>query len=251
MPAPMMMVEDGGFMSRAGGECPEKCTEERTEKPPLPSSGECAILGRSEEHAVRDAEYWIRHLGLVPHPEGGCYREVYRAPLSVPDSGSESRTGRPAVTCITYLLQRGEFSAFHRLRSLELWHFLDGGAVTLHKIFPDGAHAETHLGLRADRGEHPQCAVDPGIWFAAAPEESAPYSLVGCTVVPGFDYRDFELGRREALLREFPLHRALIERFTLPRDRPSRDSAVLPTSGIADALRSSTLRPPELPPLKK
>ena len=165
---------------------------------------------------MRDAEYWIRQLELVPHPEGGCFREVYRAPRSESAPGSDLRAGRPAVTCIAYLLRQGEFSAFHRLRSLELWHFLDGGPVTLHMIFPDGAHAETRLGLSADRGEVPQCAVEPGTWFAVTPGALSPYSLVGCTVVPGFDFRDFELGRRGALVSEFPRHQALIERFTLP-----------------------------------
>lgn len=165
---------------------------------------------------MRDAEQWINQLGLLPHPEGGHFREVYRSGSVVSPENPRGMPGRPEVTSIFFLLKEGEFSAFHRLRGVELWHLLDGGPMLLHRIAPDGTYARTVLGLRMEEGEVPFCAVEPRTWFAALPRAPAPFSLVGCTVIPGFEFGDFELARREDLAQAFPQHRALIGRFALP-----------------------------------
>jgi len=97
-----------------------------------------------------------------------------------------------------------------------VWHFYDGAALVLSVISPDGALRETLLGRDAGRGEALQAIVPAGAWYGAVVTDPASYSLVGGTVAPGFDFADFELADRAALLREFPQHRALIERLTLP-----------------------------------
>jgi hypothetical protein len=179
---------------------------------------------------TKDANYWIHHLDLQPHPEGGYYRQTYRAHLSLPKSGlpPEFSGPRPASTAIYFLLKAGDFSAFHRLRSDELWHFYSGSSVLVHVIAPDGAYSSIHLGPNPEAGEAFQSVVMAGCWFASeiapqiAENDARPqpnptpetYALVGCTVAPGFDFDDFELARREALANRYPQHRELITRLT-------------------------------------
>lgn len=123
---------------------------------------------------------------------------------------------RSFATSIYFLLRAGEFSALHRIASDELWHFYDGDPLEVETIHPDGRHETLHLGRNADRGELFQAVVPAGCWFGAvgALPSRVGYSLVGCTVAPGFDFQDFELGRRAELIRAFPGHRTLIERLT-------------------------------------
>ena len=158
-----------------------------------------------------DARAIIAQLSLVAHPEGGFYRETFRAPLVL--DGLPHGGPRSASTCIYFLLPGGAFSAFHRVRSDGTWHFYDGDALELHTLDESGAHAVHRLGRDLASGERPQHVVPAGVWQAAAPVSDR-YSLVGCTVSPGFDFADFELPSREALRRVFPARAALIERFT-------------------------------------
>ena len=171
---------------------------------------------------AKNAAYWIRALDLEPHPEGGFYRQTFRSALILPKpalpGGFEG--GRPASTAIYFLLEQGNFSAFHRLRSDEHWHFYSGSPLLVHQIAPGGRCSQTRLGPDPDAGEHFQAVVPAGIWFASelAPgklqTDAVPYALVGCTVAPGFDFGDFELATGETLANIYPQHRDLIVRLT-------------------------------------
>jgi uncharacterized protein len=164
-------------------------------------------------------ESLARELGLSPHPEGGYYKEVYRcadeiAPL--PARFGAGRNGLPYSTSIYYLAASPDFSAFHRIRSDELWYFHAGTGMRVHCLDSRGGYRAIELGPRGPYFG----AVAAGAWFAAEPyaRESAgaerAWALVGCAVSPGFDFRDFELADRAALGREHPDHASLIERLT-------------------------------------
>jgi predicted cupin superfamily sugar epimerase len=160
----------------------------------------------------------IRQLGLVSHPEGGFYRETFRAaelPVALPERGARS-----ASTAIYFLLRRGDFSAFHRVSSDEAWHHYLGAALELHLLGGSG-HERLVLGPRLELGERPQAVVPRGVLQAArlvtSPSSSPSeydFALVGCTVAPGFDFQDFEMPSRSALLAELPAHREIIEELT-------------------------------------
>ncbi|VVD96827.1 cupin [Pandoraea iniqua] len=156
----------------------------------------------------------VTSLGLRPHPEGGHYRETYRASDTVaaqalPPGFSGARN---ISTAIFYLLEAGDFSAFHRIRSDEIWHFHLGGTLWIHEIDPAGKLTTTCLGADVVNGEQLQHVVPAGHWFAAQPAPSTSYSLVGCTVAPGFAFEDFEMADPATLAAQWPAHRALIER---------------------------------------
>ncbi len=165
---------------------------------------------------MRSAEFWIERLGLESHPEGGYYRETYRSPLTIAAASSGGRFdgSRSVVTSIYFLLTSENFSAFHRLRSDENWHFHDGNSLTIHVLEPDGAYRSHRLGLDVDAGALPHAVIPAGRWFGSNIDEPGGFALVGCTVAPGFDFRDFELGRREELLQSYPGHQQIIHCLT-------------------------------------
>jgi uncharacterized protein len=171
---------------------------------------------------ARNAKYWIEHLSLEPHPEGGWYRQAYRADLLLPKQIlAEQFTGfRAASTAIYFLLERDDFSAFHRLLSDELWHHYAGGPVLVHVIDPDSNYSQIKLGSDPEAGQTFQAAVKAGCWFASHLEDAVhdkqedAFALVGCTVAPGFDFEDFELAKRDELRQIYPQHQKLIDRFT-------------------------------------
>ena len=158
-----------------------------------------------------DVASLVRCLGLEPHPEGGFYRETFRALL--PLDGLPHGARRAASTAIYFLLPAGMFSAFHRVRSDEVWHHYDGDPVALHVIGEDGAHEVIRLGRDLGAGERPQAIVPAGAWQAAEPLGGR-FALCGCTVAPGFDFADFELAGRAGLAARFPAHAAVITRLT-------------------------------------
>jgi uncharacterized protein len=165
---------------------------------------------------TQSAKYWIDTLGLIAHPEGGYYRETYRSSLSIAREALPSEfTGPRLVSTAIYFLLDGEnFSAFHRLRSDEMWHFHIGSPLAVHVIDSDGQHSEIAVGPNPETGETLQAVVKAGSWFASCVRDPGSFSLVGCTVAPGFDFDDFELGKRCELMRLYPQHRNLIERLT-------------------------------------
>jgi uncharacterized protein len=151
------------------------------------------------------AEYWIEKLKLQKHPEGGYFKEIFRSENKIPgESLKKFRDERSTFTSIYYLLKGHDFSAFHRLKSEEMWHFFNGSPVTIYVINEDGKLEKKHLGPDPDNMEDFQICIPGNTWFAAKVNNPVLYSLVGCTVSPGFDFQDFEMAEREALLKEFP-----------------------------------------------
>lgn len=137
---------------------------------------------------------WARSLDLSPHPEGGWFRETWRSELVVAESALPPAYSGPrsAGTAILFLLMPGQQSAWHTVRSAELWLFHRGSPLEL-EVGIEQDSATTHLlGGDIDAGEHPQVLVPPGHWQRARPRDDEP-SLVSCVVVPGFDFADFEL----------------------------------------------------------
>lgn len=165
---------------------------------------------------MKDAAYWIEALDLARHPEGGWFRETYRSPETLPADALPARFGggRSMSTAICFLLEGNDFSALHRIKSDELWHFYAGSPLAVHVIGGEGAYRMITLGSDPDRGEVFQAAVEAGSWFGASLSNAQSYALVGCTVAPGFDFADFEMGERERLCAEYPGHREIIERLT-------------------------------------
>ena len=163
-----------------------------------------------------DAAYWIAKLNLTPHPEGGYYRQTYRSDLSIPKQALPAEFTGPRAVCtgIYFLLEGENFSAFHRLRSDEMWHFYAGSTVEVHVIAPDGGYSRILLGGNPEAAEDMQAVVKAGRWFASSVKDPAEFALVGCTVAPGFDFEDFEIAKRGGLAALYPQHRKLIERFT-------------------------------------
>ncbi len=155
---------------------------------------------------------------LEPHPEGGYFRETYRSGENVPAAGLPARFGaaRSFSTAIYYLLPQGARSHLHRIKSDEVWHFYLGGPLELIRISPEGTVKETILGRDVIRGQQVQCVVPAGWWFGAAPGPESDYSFVGCTVAPGFDFADFEMGDRDRLIELFPAAGPIIGRLTKP-----------------------------------
>jgi predicted cupin superfamily sugar epimerase len=165
---------------------------------------------------VRIAGTLIDRLRLLPHPEGGYYRETYRSAEALPAPGLPPRYGGPRAvsTAIYYLLADDQRSMLHRLRSDEVWHFYAGSALLLSLIHPDGRLERITLGPDFDQGEAFQAVVPAGVWVGAEVSVAQSYALVGCTVAPGFEFHDFEPGDRATLLGLYPAHRAVIERLT-------------------------------------
>jgi hypothetical protein len=161
------------------------------------------------------AQHWIDRLHLQPHPEGGYFRETYRAPLMLPHSALPGHGGdRTASTAIYFLLAGDQFSAFHRIRSDELWHFYAGSGLIVHVITTEGEYRQLLLGSNTANGENFQAVVTAGCWFGSSLRHPNSFALVGCTVAPGFDFADFEMAKREELIAQYPQHRAIIQRLT-------------------------------------
>ncbi|MBS1774425.1 MAG: cupin domain-containing protein [Bacteroidetes bacterium] len=165
--------------------------------------------------ANRDAQYWKQQLGLISHIEGGAYKEVYRSGLQLPHHTlTISHTGdRAASTSIYFLLERGEFSAFHRIASDEIWHFYDGDGISIYEMTTRGELKHHKLGLNIENGEQPQIMIPSGSWFGSRVEAGS-YCLCGCTVAPGFDFADFELADRNVLIQEYPQYAGIITELT-------------------------------------
>lgn len=143
---------------------------------------------------------------LAPHPEGGYFRETYRSKQTLAGSG------RSLSTAIYYLLPAGQRSLLHRIGADEVWHFYRGDPLLVIELQPGATAKVTRLGCA--QGELLQHVVPAGTWFGALPAPGSRYSLVGCTVSPGFEFSDFELGQRDALLAQFPQARDHVEALT-------------------------------------
>jgi predicted cupin superfamily sugar epimerase len=155
------------------------------------------LPAKAEEHKKR--------LQLEAHPEGGFYKEFYRSAESVKLNSCERSYG----TAIYYLLGPGDFSAFHRIKSDELWFLLDGQGLYVHVLEQQGARKLT-LSV-----ESPAAVVEAGKWFAAEAVSANAWALVSCVVVPGFDFQDFQMAEKERLLKLYPHSAELIRRLTI------------------------------------
>ncbi len=164
----------------------------------------------------KKAEEYINRLQLSPHPEGGYYKEIYRAGEIYQAEHLPGRYTKSRVfsTSIYFMLEGSQVSNLHRLKSDEIWHFYDGSGVIIYGIAEDGRITEILLGNNIDNGELPQAVIREGTWFCAEVADKSSYSLIGCTVSPGFEFEDFELGEREKLLKQFPAHEKIIKKFT-------------------------------------
>jgi hypothetical protein len=163
-------------------------------------------------------EQLIKLLDLLPHPEGGFYKETYRSKGKLTQNclGHEFQGVRNYSTCIYFMLTSGEFSAFHRIKQDEIWHFYEGSPVELHMISKEGIHSKVKIGMDFEKGQRPQFVVPSGYWFASKVADDGDFSLVGCTVSPGFDFIDFEMAEAKDLISRYPQHEKIIRDFTRP-----------------------------------
>jgi len=160
------------------------------------------------------AQKFIKQLQLKKHPEGGYFKEIYRSgEIILPEHlPKRYKSSRNFSTSIYFLLEGKQFSAFHFLQSDELWHFYDGCPVIIFSINPKGELIIKKLGKKKDC--ELQITIEKQNWFAAELEDKKSFALFGCTVSPGFEFDDFELGKRDTLLQKFPQHSSLIKRLS-------------------------------------
>jgi len=157
----------------------------------------------------------VSELGLNPHPEGGVYKETYRSTGIIDQSVLEKFVGdRNYCTAIYFLLTSNNFSAFHKIKQDEIWHHYQGSSLHVHVIDHKGNYKRHTAGTNITNGEYPQHVVPVGCWFASSVANSNAYSLVGCTVSPGFDFDDFVLAKRVSLIQEYPQHEHIITQYT-------------------------------------
>jgi predicted cupin superfamily sugar epimerase len=158
----------------------------------------------------------IRSLNLTKHPEGGYYREIYRSDEFIPVEVLENRKNakkpyRNISTSIYYLLVNSDVSLFHRIKSDEIWHFYQGSPLLLH-ILDEEKQEYRNITLGKDLVF--QVVVPKNVWFSAEILDKSSYSLIGCTVSPGFEFEDFEIAKSQDLISKFPQWENLIKKFT-------------------------------------
>ena len=165
---------------------------------------------------MKTAEFWVKQLDLTKHPEGGFFKEIYRSPGMISKDGLPDKYSgnKNYSTSIYFLLAGNEFSAFHRIRSDETWHLYEGDPIMIYQISEHGDYSEIILGPDFERGMIYQHTVPAETWFGAKVINPEGYSLAGCTVAPGFDFDDFEMGKRQDLLEKFPQHEEVIKLLT-------------------------------------
>lgn len=174
-----------------------------------------------------EARLLIQKLGLTPHPEeGGFFIETWRSGTEI---AAEALGGvydgpRSAGTAIYYLLTPDTFSALHRLKSDEVFHFYVGDPVEMLHLHPDGRAETVLLGADIMNGQSPQVLVPAGVWQGARLAEGGRVALLGCTVAPGFDFADYDHGDRAALVAGWPAAEAKIAALTTP-PRAEREGA--------------------------
>ena len=163
-----------------------------------------------------NAKHWIEKLRMEQHPEGGYFRQTYRSEIMIARGALPPGFGGPrsASTAIYFLLEGENFSAFHRLRSDEMWHFYAGSPLSVEVIEPAGSRSTILLGNDSDAGQMFQAVVPAGCWFASHVVDWKGWALAGCTVAPGFDFEDFEMGRRKELVRQYPQHAEILGKLT-------------------------------------
>lgn len=162
------------------------------------------------------AKYFVEKLQMTPHPEGGYFKECYAGVdmISSKELSVDYEDTRKLWTSIYFLLEDGEVSNFHRLKSDEMWYYQAGSPLTIYMITPEGKLVTQKLGLNITEGEMPQFLVPKGYIFGSAMNEEG-YALVGYMVAPGFEFRDFELFQRSDLLEKYPQYQKEIVKLTI------------------------------------
>lgn len=151
--------------------------------------------------------YLVEKLELLPHPEGGFYKETYRS------SHTTLNGNRSLMTSIYFLLTDKNFSRFHRIMSDEGWYFHEGTSLIVHELSEKG-YTQTKLGLDIQNGEVPFHLVNAEVIFGSSIPQEDGYALVSCTVAPGFDFEDFELFDTQTLLNQYPEHAEIIRKLS-------------------------------------
>jgi uncharacterized protein len=162
------------------------------------------------------AEQLIRQYMMLPHPEGGWYHETYRSNEIFPAAALPERFGsnREFSTAIYFLLEQGDHSAFHRIKSDECWHFYAGDPLELFIIREDRSLDTIVLGNDISKGQCFQYVVPANCWFAARPANGSVFCFLGCTVAPGFEFADFELADPGELSALYPPYSSLIQQLS-------------------------------------
>jgi uncharacterized protein len=156
---------------------------------------------------MNEAKKIIKNLGLKPLLEGGYFKVTYRSSHNMLFNNKTHSIN----SAIYYLLESHDFSCWHRMSLDELWHYYGGANLTLYQIDPLGVLTVSTLGnISQNPDAQPQLTVPAGNWFAARVSVPDSFTLVGCTVAPGFDWADFEIGERNNLLAKYPQHEKLI-----------------------------------------
>lgn len=177
----------------------------------------------TEKPVVQNADYYIEALGLLPHPEGGFYKEVYRSEEAIAREALPPRFSgdRAFSTSILYLLRQHDISALHAINQDEVWHFYAGSSVEIHVFSDRREYTRLVLGSGPGAGALFQAVVPAGSWFGAhlkSASDNNAFALVGCTVAPGFDFADFRLADTEDLKAKFPRHHEIIQRLSPGRE---------------------------------
>ena len=163
-----------------------------------------------------NAEYWIEKLKMTKHPEGGFFVETYKCNESIKEEHLPSRFkgDRSFATGIYFLITHKDFSSLHKIAADEIWHFYAGSPLTVF-AFKGDDYLEITLGNNFENNEVFQAVIPHGYWFGSRLKTNTEgFALVGCTVAPGFDFADFELGKKEKLIQEYPKHTKLIQSLT-------------------------------------
>ncbi len=163
-----------------------------------------------------EAKELIDFFDLKEHPEGGYFKEVYRSKGEILKQNLPKNFigNRNYCTSIYFLLTSHKFSAFHKINQDEIWLFYKGYPLKLHTISPKGKYDSVLIGNDFSNGEIPQFTVPANYYFAAEVLEKNAFSFVGCTVSPGFDFRDFILPSCNELSERFPDHKTIISTLT-------------------------------------
>jgi predicted cupin superfamily sugar epimerase len=161
-------------------------------------------------------EQYIKQLSLSAHPEGGYFAELYRSSEQVrPLAPRYEGTNRSSGSLIYFLLDTNDFSAWHRLKSDEAWHYYDGSAIRIYIIRENGLLETRTLGNVLNTPDSVfQTVIPHNCWFAAELVDKNAFGLVGCSVYPAFDFADFELANRAELSADYPQHSEIIEKLT-------------------------------------
>jgi len=154
----------------------------------------------------------IQRYRLKPHPEGGWYKQTYKSNEQIAAEALPERFGASRVfsTAIYFLLEKGNFSAFHRIKSDECWHFYAGDPLLIYIIEQTGELKVISLGSDHESGQSFQYVVPANCWFASRPAPESEYCFVGCTVSPGFEFDDLELADASELSTFYPQHKPII-----------------------------------------